>query len=137
MKKIKWETLLVIFSAIIFLDRIFKVYLQDSCIAIFCIRRASNPGAAFGIFPGQLALFIAVSIVVLALTAYFWKNVKIRLGLALIAAGTIGNLIDRLIYGSIMDIFSIAGSSSFNLADLSIFIGALILVVLVLKSGKD
>jgi signal peptidase II len=132
----KWENLLLIFSAIVFLDRIFKVYLQDSCLAMLCIRRASNSGAAFGIFPGQLWLFIIVSVIVLALAAYFWKMRKIRLALTLIAAGTTGNLIDRIIYGRIMDVFSIAGSSSFNLADLSIFIGAIILAIFVLRKEK-
>jgi len=133
MKSGKWENLLLIFSAVIFLDRIFKLYLNNFCFLVFCVKKAFNQGAAFGLFPGQIWLFIAVSIIVLGLTVYFWKTKSIRLPLTLLAAGTIGNLIDRLMYGSVIDIFSIAGSSSFNLADLSNLLGALLLVIFLLK----
>jgi len=130
---ISWQNLLLIFSAIIFLDRFSKIFFQDECFLIFCVRRALNSGAAFGIFPGMIWLFVLISAAVLALTVYFWKIKEIRLPLTLIAAGTIGNLIDRLAYGIIIDLFSIAGSSSFNVADLSLLIGAIMLVIFLLK----
>jgi len=132
----KWENLLLIFSAIVFLDRIFKVYLKDSCVSVFCIRRAANEGAAFGIFPGKLWLFILISLIVIALIIYFWKIKRIRLALAFMAAGTAGNLIDRIVYGKIMDVFSIFNSSSFNLADISNIAGATLLIIFILKSEK-
>jgi len=134
--KSKGEVLLLLFSIIIFLDRTTKNFLSNSCILIFCIKRATNSGAAFGLFSGQLWLLIAASIVVLALISYFWKIQKIRLPLTLLAAGTIGNLVDRLLYGSIIDVFSIAGSSSFNVSDLSNVVGALMLIAFILKRQK-
>lgn len=136
--KIKSEYLLLIFASVIFLDRMFKNYLQDSCFSVFCIKRATNTGAAFGIFPGQLWLFILVSAIVFVMVILFWKTEKIRLALALIAAGTLGNLVDRLNYGRIIDVFSVAGSSSFNLADLANLAGAVLLVIFILgKSRKS
>jgi len=134
--KTKFEYLLLLFSIIIFLDRTTKNFLSNSCLTIFCIKRASNSGAAFGLLSGQLWLLIAVSIIVLALIAYFWKVKKIRLPLTLLAAGTIGNLVDRMIYGSIIDVFSVAGSSSFNVSDLSNVVGALLLIAFILKTKK-
>jgi signal peptidase II len=136
MARYKSESLLLIFSAVLFLDRIFKSYLNDSCISIFCIKRATNYGAAFGMLPGQTEIFIIVSAIVIGLIIYFWKTEKIRLALTFIAAGTIGNLIDRIAYGKIVDIFSIAGSSSFNLADISNLAGAILLVIFILKQEK-
>jgi len=134
--KTKGETLLLLFSIIIFLDRISKNFLSDSCLSIFCIKRATNAGAAFGLFSGGLWLLIVASVIVLLLIIYFWKVKKIRLPLALIAAGTIGNLIDRVLYGGIIDVFSIAGSSSFNLSDLSNVVGALLLIAFILQTKK-
>jgi signal peptidase II len=133
MKTARWEILLLVFSFIIFLDRILKIFLQNSCISIFCVKRAMNSGAAFGIFQGKLFLFIIISAIVIALIIYFWRIKKIRLPLVLLAAGTVGNLIDRLAYGKIIDLFSIANSSSFNLADLSNLIGAILIIIFILK----
>jgi signal peptidase II len=138
MKAEKWEIFLLIFSAIVFLDRILKNYLENSCLSIFCIKRAMNSGAAFGLFSGQTLLFIIVSVVVLIIIAYLWKIRGIRLPLTLLAAGTAGNLIDRLAYGKIIDLFSIAGSSSFNLSDLSNLAGAVLIIIFILgKKAKS
>lgn len=131
--RIRDEYLILIASLIVFIDRILKIYLKDGCISEFCIKRALNSGAAFGIFPGAVNFFIIVSIIVLVLIAYFWKIKKIRFSLTLIAAGTIGNLIDRLFYGHVIDLFSLFGSSSFNLSDVSNVLGALFLVIFIFK----
>ena len=135
-KPASFEILLLVFSAIIFLDRVLKLFVQDSCLAFLCIKRTANSGAAFGILSGQFWLLMAVSVIVLALIAYFWRIKEIRLALTLLAAGTIGNLIDRILYSRILDIFSVFGSSSFNLSDLSNLAGAILLIIFILK-GKS
>jgi len=131
----RFEHLLLIFSAIIFIDRVLKTIASNSCLGIFCIKRVANFGAAFGILEGYAWLFIITALIVLALIAVCIKNTKgmIKLSLVLIAAGTISNLIDRLKFGYIIDIFSIANTNAFNLADVSNTVGGAILLIEILK----
>jgi len=130
-----YEYLFLLFAVIIFIDRIGKTFLQDGCFLSFCIKRAMNSGAAFGIFPGMTWFFIAVAVLILASIVMFIGefNKLGRLGLVFIAAGTAANLIDRIFFSAVIDLFSVFGSSSFNLADLSNLAGAILLVVSLLK----
>ena len=118
-------------AAVFILDRLIKTYVGDSCLWLLCIRRAVNDGAAFGILPGQTLFLVVVAIGVLFLIAMSYRESGWlgRLGLALITAGTISNMFDRVFYGHVLDVFSVFGSSSFNLADLSNLIGVLIFIV--------
>ena len=133
----KLEKFILLFAIILFIDRITKSFLSESCLSIFCIKKALNPGAAFGIFPYPATL-ILISAAVLIAIAYFWKIQKIRLALTLVAAGTAGNLLDRILYGKVIDIFSIANSSSFNISDISNLVGALLLIIYIVgKPSKS
>ncbi len=127
----KGDYLLLTILVIVFIaDRLTKLYLADSCFWQFCIKRATNFGAAFGILEGQTLFLILVALAVLIVIASIYRESGrgIKWGLALIAAGTISNLFDRFFYGYVIDLFSVFGSSSFNIADLSNLAGALILV---------
>jgi signal peptidase II len=137
MKSDKWENFLFMFSVIVFLDRILKTFLENACISVFCIKRAANSGAAFGVLEGQTLFFIMVSIMVFFLIFYFWRIKEIRMPLTLVAAGTFGNLLDRIMHGKIIDVFSIAGSSSFNLADICNLAGAVMLVIYLIRNKKE
>lgn len=132
----RYENLLLLIVPLVFIiDRVIKIYAENGCLGQFCISRAVNDGAAFGILSGQTSLLITVGFIVLVLIVYIYKrsNQNIKLALMLIAAGTLSNLYDRLFYGAVFDVFSIFGSSSFNFADLSNVIGALILLKVLLK----
>lgn len=124
--------------AVFFVDRLTKYLLADSCIWQLCIRREINFGAAFGIFPGQTLLFVIAAILVLFVIASAYRDSDrlTKIALALIAAGTISNLFDRLFYGYVQDVFAVFGSSSFNIADLSNFAGALFLIVSITRAKK-
>ena len=130
-----YEYLFLLFAVIIFLDRIAKNFLQDFCFGAFCIKRALNPGAAFGIFPGMTWFFIAIAAVIIISIIMFIDdfNKICRIALVFIAAGTASNMIDRIFFSQVIDLFSVFGSSSFNLADLSNLTGAILLVIGLLK----
>ena len=67
----KWARMVLWLIPIVFIiDRLFKIYAQDGCLWQFCISRAVNKGAAFGIFEGQTVFLIAVGVLVLLLI--FW-----------------------------------------------------------------
>lgn len=135
-KKIWMHALM--FSAILVLDRIFKYSLIDGCLGILCIRRAFNDGASFGILRGMVPLFIIVAALVLVLIFFFYKTAdgRTKLALVFIASGTMANLIDRIFYNGVIDLFSVLGSSSFNLADMSNALGGILLVLALLKQKE-
>ncbi|MFQ5601962.1 MAG: signal peptidase II [bacterium] len=107
-----------------------------------------NPGMAFGIqFGGQkfFTIFAAVATVIIFIYIVKAREEKgpLRFSLALILGGAIGNLIDRFLYGKVVDFVDIGLDDTrwpiFNLADSSVTIGMIILVTLVLfdKSQKQ
>lgn len=111
--------------ALIFLDQITK-YSVDMPI--------KNAGIAFGI-PIQLIGIILMNILLLILLLYFAKkelNLNSKLAqylLALVFAGGISNLIDRLYHGYVIDFISIWIWPTFNFADIYITIGILLLII--------
>ena len=127
------------FFGIFVLDRLFKIYLSDGCLGIFCVKRAVNAGAAFGIFEGWTLLLVlaAIAVLLIIFSLYRSSSRMVRWAFVLIAAGTVSNLADRLLYGHVVDLFSVLGSSSFNLADLSNLAGAVILIYLMVSDEKE
>lgn len=114
----------------------------------FYLTSHRNRGAAFGILQNQTWLFIIVTIgVVLFLIYYMRANYRQEPGavwaFALILSGAIGNLIDRIRTGEVVDFFHfIFGEYSFaifNVADASICVGVgiLILITFFSKEGTE
>ncbi len=113
----------LIIILIIALDRLAKVLITD---------KTKNYGAAFGILQNYTILFVIVAIILIVFIIYYMRKADseiLRVSLALILAGTIGNLIDRLIYGYVIDVINTNIIPSFNISDLANTIGAILLVV--------
>lgn len=106
----------------------------------FDLTYVTNTGAAFSMFEGMgMWFFIGLTLIVLAVMIYyFFKTDDIRLEwcLALIAAGAIGNLIDRIRFGYVRDffLFYIFGKPFpvFNVADICVTCGCILLFVTVI-----
>ncbi len=101
-----------------------------------------NVGAAFGLFPGRLPIFIAISLGVLAGIAWVWwrlkpQNTWIAIALGLVAGGATGNLIDRVIAGRVTDFFDLGWFPVFNVADMALDVGVAILLVWILFSNGE
>lgn len=131
--KPNWIFLSAIIATIIAADRLTKIFAQG-CNPVFCIKRSINYGAAFGLFQGATTLFIIVAIALIPLLIYFLCKTKsnlLRAALTLILAGTVSNLIDRLVHGYVIDIISLSlfAFPSFNIADTANTIGAVLLIV--------
>lgn len=86
-----------------------------------------NYGAAFGLFQGYKWLFVIVALIVVVLI-FKYKNKLDNFALGLLLGGTIGNLIDRLVYGYVIDFIDLGFWPSFNLADSFSVIAAFILI---------
>jgi signal peptidase II len=111
-----------------------------------------NPGAAFGILatspePVRLFFFVGVALVAIALVLSFFHKLApgdrfSGLSLGLILAGAVGNLIDRLRFGEVVDFlhFRLWGGYSwpdFNLADSFIVVGVMMLVIELLATEGE
>ena len=111
----------------------------------FDLRKVLNAGAAWGMLSGQRALLIAVSVGMLSLLWYnraeFIKSGRLaRIGIGLLTGGIIGNLIDRLKSGSVIDFldFHFRGRHwpAFNIADSAICVGVILLMLWNFRNGR-
>ncbi|MCH4057811.1 MAG: signal peptidase II [Lactobacillaceae bacterium] len=105
-----------------------------------------NTGAAWSSFEGQTWFFYLITIIALAIVipllikAYRQKNsVTFYTGLVLIIAGTIGNFIDRASQGYVVDMFQLdfVNFPIFNIADMALTVGVILLFIYVIFLDKD
>jgi signal peptidase II len=97
---------------------------------------ARNHGVAFGFLPGDhVAVTVVVALALLALVVYFALHAArplIWLPTGMLIGGALGNILDRLREGSVTDFIKLPlGWPPFNLADTSITLGVLILVIVI------
>lgn len=122
-------------------NRLFEYGESVPVTSFFNLVLAYNPGAAFSFLAGaggwQRWFFTGIAVVAIGVILYLLrKNAGLRLfscALALILGGAIGNLIDRTIYGHVIDFldFHVAGWHwpAFNIADMAIVCGAILFIV--------
>ena len=103
-----------------------------------------NTGAAFSILENQQWLFAVITLVVIgAAIWYLSKHIKdsvwLLSALSLIIAGGIGNFIDRMRQGFVVDMFQLdfINFAIFNVADSYLTIGVLVLIVMMLKEEDN
>lgn len=135
---------------ILILDRTAKYYITSymepgQTIPIinefFHITYVKNPGAAFGILTDKKWFFIVITIIILLVIIYLAytmgkQNKLMRAFLGLITGGALGNLIDRVNGGLVIDYLDFRGiwPYIFNIADSAIVVGVILLSWQMLKS---
>ncbi|MDT3698255.1 MAG: signal peptidase II [Thermincola sp.] len=108
---------------------------------IFYLTYVRNPGAAFGMLPYRTTFFVVVTILVMVGIFLLFRyipddRIMLKYGLSLQAGGAIGNFIDRLRFGHVIDFFDLRFWPVFNIADVAIVLGVGILIVQLLKSDS-
>lgn len=108
---------------------------------LFRITHISNTGAAFGLFPsGSLLFGVVAGIVSLLILFYNYRlpagHRLLRAALGLQMGGALGNLIDRLRVGHVTDFLDFGPWPVFNLADLWIVSGVVLLGLLMLREER-
>lgn len=93
----------------------------------------NNTGAAFGMLPSASLVFTVVAVLVSLAILYYFPRVPshqwaVRLALVLQFAGAVGNLIDRLLRGTVTDFISVGTFPVWNVADACITVGVALLV---------
>ncbi len=111
----------------------------------FSISYVKNTGAAFSIFEGYSIIFIIIAI--LAIIYIDKKFIKERLNklqmilFALLVGGILGNLLDRIIYGYVIDFLSFKIGNYyfpiFNIADICIILGVCLLIIDIVRGEKN
>ena len=123
--------------AVVILDQLTKLYVVKHFFVgesvpvienIFHWTYILNPGAAFGMLEGSRWLFVVIALAVMAGIWYMRKDIAAyglwcTYGSALFAGGAIGNLIDRIRQGLVIDFFDFRIWPVFNVADIAICVG--------------
>ncbi|MGI6648082.1 MAG: signal peptidase II [Bacillota bacterium] len=132
-------------------DQIIKYLVQTHLIpweslpiipGILHLTYVRNPGAAFGMFANWTWVFVLVSLAVIGLLVFLYPRIAnqgrlFQLALALEAGGATGNLIDRLRFGVVIDFIDFRIWPVFNIADMAIVTGAVLLAYTILKQPAD
>lgn len=122
-----------------------RAFLHDGSIdvipGVLRFTYVENKGAAFGMMSGQRWIFILSSIVIIAVLAYAifrfrHYHVLARISFGLLLGGGIGNMIDRLFLGYVVDFIDFypipAWKWVFNIADCGVTVGCVLLTVYLL-----
>lgn len=110
---------------------------------VFHLTSHRNMGAAFGILQNQRWLFVVITTVVVigivvSLIRIGKKQPRVSLALSLVLGGAIGNFIDRVMTGQVVDFldFTLINFPIFNVADMAITIGVGVLLLDMFLEGK-
>lgn len=111
----------------------------------FHLTYIENHGGIFGVFQGKINYFTIISIVLIAYVVITEiKNFKkykfpIKLGISIITAGALGNIIDRIFRGFVIDMIDFRGiwGFIFNIADTYIHIGLYIILFTLIKDEYE
>ena len=133
---------LIIIGVFCFLDQFSKVYISlninkliNKDLLIITIDYIRNYGAAFNILSGSrlfLSFISLISTIILLYFIFIREDKRInKYGLSLIVAGSIGNGIDRIFYGYVIDFIKIKfiDFPVFNIADIAINLGILVIII--------
>lgn len=94
----------------------------------------TNSGAAFGLLEGQTLFLIVTSLMAIVAIGFYCffppaEHNLVRIALGLLLGGAIGNLIDRVAAGEVIDFIKFPNWPAFNVADSSITIGVTMLII--------
>ena len=144
----QWFRVFVIIAVVLIVDQVTKAIVVDrvmlgetvtpipALVPFFQITRSENNGAAFGFLPQAGDIFLIVAVVVVIAMLIFYPRIPDNAGLTrfatgLVCGGALGNAIDRLHYGAVVDFihYQIPGviSNVSNLADHAIVFGVLLI----------
>lgn len=149
----KWYVLALV---LIILDQITKIWVAKTLTfgvpvyvtGFFNLLLVYNEGAAFSFLASQAGwqryFFVVISIAAVVLIVYWLRKHRndktFCLALSLLLSGAIGNLIDRFIYGHVIDFLDVHAFGyhwpTFNVADCGVTLGALLFIYVEFKRNK-
>ena len=156
-QNVKWEwerrvvPILLLAVVVVILDQISKLYVQTHMEIgmsipvlqdIFHITYILNPGAAFGLFEHQTVFFVIIAAGMVAGAIYFYPQIPkkytlLRFGTGLMVGGALGNVVDRIKTGYVVDFFDFRIWPIFNIADVGIVCGVGCIIFTILYLYKE
>jgi signal peptidase II len=131
-------------------DAMLVLHQQVPLIPYLALFKAYNPGAAFSFLSDasgwQRWFFVVLAVVIIAVLLVWLRRLSAAekatsLALALILGGAVGNLIDRLVYGYVIDFIDVYYGSwhwpAFNVADAAISVGAFLLLLDAFRGSRE
>jgi signal peptidase II len=142
MKKIYNFKVMVIAAIVIFIDQVSKFFINKYMVVgesipllkdVLQLTLVLNKGAGFGILQGQRLFFIIISLIILSVIFYKWRRIPSEFNVVfpfgLVLGGLMGNLIDRIFFGFVVDFVDFMVWPVFNVADSAITVGVIWLVI--------
>ncbi len=137
---------LITVTTIVFTDRVTKIFFSEFLSLgeslpilrnVLHMTLVHNTGIAFGLFKNQGVVFIiipVIAVILLIFNIYYFRNQKnlsrtYIVAFSLILGGAIGNLIDRIYFGYVVDFIDLRIWPVFNIADSAITIGAVVILL--------
>ena len=139
------KIVLIIGGILLLLDQIIKFIVINNNFTVIpgflSLTYTENTGMAFGLNENNVILVILINIVILGIIIKFLKenidkiDIVVFISLILILTGGFGNLIDRIFRGHVIDFIDVNlfDFPVFNIADIYIIVGAIILVISIVK----
>ncbi len=137
--------------AVVLSDQLLKFYIQQNVPlnvsyevipGVLSIGYVRNFGAAWSMWLGQRWLLSIISLVALVIFGYYFKklhhNWGYGLGFSLLIGGTLGNLLDRLFSGYVVDMLDLdlINFPVFNIADCALTLGVIVILITMLKDDE-
>jgi signal peptidase II len=135
-------------AAILVVDQIAKAVIEHNIVTgervdvlgPLKLTLSHNEGVAFGLAGGSGAPLVVVTLIALGVVLYLFSRNPARPGMwiatGLLAGGAIGNLADRVRVGAVTDFIELPHWPPFNVADMSITAGVILLVLIYLREAE-
>ncbi len=151
----RWWLPALIFAVVVALDQLTKLWILENLGPVPLMKVIPiiddwlrivywrNTGVAFGLFQNNSELFTAVALLITAGAIYAYarhlpnQKLLVQVSMGLILGGAIGNVIDRVRLGYVVDFIQVGWWPIFNLADSAITVGASLLGVYLLFAPED
>ncbi|HWI63751.1 MAG TPA: signal peptidase II [Symbiobacteriaceae bacterium] len=124
-----------------------EMFAEHPVIAgFFSFQYVRNPGAAFGMLHNQRWFFVAVALAAVGGMLYYLRQPEGKKGLVpwalgLLMGGALGNMIDRVLYGEVVDFFLFYWKDylfpNFNVADIAINVGVGLFIIHLFLDGRE
>lgn len=135
---------------VLMLDQLSKLWVMKSFLVgesrplidhVLYLTYVHNPGAAFGMMAGRSWLFLICALLVMGVMVFY--NIRydspviIKIAMGLIVGGSMGNFIDRIVFNSVRDFFDLGWWPVFNIADMGIVCGGILLMACIIIKEKN
>jgi len=149
-----WAVLVLVAALAILIDQITKrvvvahLDLHESWMPLsfidpfFRITRVHNTGIAFGMFPNGGVIYLIIPLIVSAIIVYYYHQLTtdawlVRIALGLQLGGALGNLIDRIRQGYVVDFLHLEHWPVSNVSDICIVAGVVLLGIEILREERQ